>query len=70
MAKTGRKQSVAKRELVAPREDKRFIRRDAEGRIKKSYDVGRSLSQDGRRKAKKANKAGQGDRGDRKRAAK
>jgi hypothetical protein len=55
-----------KRELIAPRGDKRFIRRDAKGRIKESDDVGRSLSQDRRRKAKTVAKPGQGDRGDRK----
>jgi hypothetical protein len=57
---------AAKRELTAPRGDKRYIRRDAKGRIKESDDVSRSLSQDRRRKAKTAAKAGQGDRGDRK----
>ena len=48
------KKRAAKRELIAPRGDKRYIRRDAAGRIKESDDVGRSLSQDRRRKAKKA----------------
>ena len=55
-----------KRELIAPRGDKRYIRRDAKGRIKESDDVGRSLSQDRRRKAKTVAKPGQGDKGDRK----
>ena len=59
-----------KRELISPRGDKRFIRRDAAGRIKESDDVSRSLSQDRRKKAKKAAKSGQGDRGDRKPASK
>ena len=36
-----------------------------QGRIKESDDVGRSLSQDRRRKAKTVAKPGQGDRGDR-----
>jgi hemerythrin superfamily protein len=62
--KTGRK--AAKRELMAPRGDKRFVRRDSKGRIKESADQGRSLSTDRRRKAKTASKRGQGDRGDRK----
>jgi hypothetical protein len=57
---------AAKRQLIAPRGDKRYIRRDAKGRISESDDVSRSLSQDRRRKAKKAAKPGQGDRGDRK----
>jgi hypothetical protein len=56
----------AKRELIAPRGDKRYIRRDAKGRISESDDVSRSLSQDRRRKAKTTAKSGQGDRGDRK----
>jgi hypothetical protein len=57
---------AAKRELIAPRGDKRYIRRDAKGRIDESDDVSQSLSQDRRRKAKTPAKAGQGDRGDRK----
>lgn len=57
---------AAKRELIAPRGDKRYIRRDAKGRIEESDDVSRSLSQDRRKKAKTPAKAGQGDRGDRK----
>jgi hypothetical protein len=64
--KRAAKKPAAKRELIAPRGDKRYIRRDAKGRIKESDDVSRSLSQDRRRKAKTAAKAGQGDRGDRK----
>jgi hypothetical protein len=60
------KKLSAKRELIAPRGDKRYIRRDAKGRIKESDDVSRSLSQDRRRKATTKAKAGQGDRGDRK----
>ena len=60
------KKSVAKRKLIAPRGDKRYIRRNAKGRISESDDVSRSLSQDRRRPAKKAAKPGQGDKGDRK----
>ncbi len=60
----------AKRELIAPKGDKRYIRRDAKGRIKESDDVGRSLSQDRKRKAKTKVKEGQGDKGDRPRAKK
>jgi hypothetical protein len=66
--KSGKK-SAAKRELIAPRGDKRYIRRAAAGRIKESDDVSRSLSQDRRRKAKTAAKSGQGDRGDRRTAS-
>ena len=58
--KRAAKKAAAKRELISPRGDKRYIRRDAKGRIKESDDVGRSLSQDRRRKAKTAAKAGQG----------
>jgi len=66
--KAAPKKSAAKRELIAPRGAKRYIRRDPAGRIKESDDVSRSLSQDRRRKAKTAAKPGQGDRGDRKTA--
>lgn len=68
--KAATKKKAAKRELISPRGDKRYIRRDARGRIKESDDVSRSLSQDRRRKAKKTAKPGQGDRGDRKPASK
>lgn len=64
--KRGTKKKLAKREFIAPRGDKRYIRRDTKGRIKESDDVGSSLSQDRRRKAKKKAAPGQGDRGDRK----
>ena len=64
--RTTMKTKSRKRELIAPRGDKRYIRRDEKGRIKESDDVSRSLSQDKRRKAKAAAKPGQGDRGDRK----
>jgi hypothetical protein len=68
--KAAPKKSAAKRELIAPRGDERYIRRDAAGRIKESDDLSRSLSQDRHRKAKTAAKPGQGDRGDRKTASK
>lgn len=60
------RRKASSRELIAPRGNKRYIRRDERGRIKESDDVGRSLAQDRRRKAKTVAKAGQGDRGDRK----
>ncbi|HXG69495.1 MAG TPA: hypothetical protein VNJ04_02670 [Gemmatimonadaceae bacterium] len=57
-----------KRELIEPNEgDKRYVRRDKEGQFKESDDVGRSLSQDQKKKAKTETKPGQGDKGDRKR---
>jgi hypothetical protein len=55
------------RELIAPRGDKRYVRRDDRGRFEESDDVGRSLARDIKTKAKRTVKSGQGDRGDRKR---
>ena len=58
----------SKRELIEPHKgDKRYIRRDEQGRIEESDDVSRSLSQDQKRESKSESKPGQGDRGDRKR---
>ena len=54
------------RELIEPNPgDKRYVRRDEEGKFKESDDVGRSLSQDQKRDAKTESKPGQGDKGDR-----
>ena len=64
-AKKRAKKSSTKRELISPRGDKRYIRRDEGGRIKESDDQGRSLSEDNKRKAKTRSKPGQGDKGDR-----
>ena len=58
---------AAKRELIEPKGDKRYVRRDPKGRFDESDDVGRSLSSDRRKKAKSVAKPGQGDQGDRKR---
>jgi hypothetical protein len=58
---------AGKRELIAPKGDKRYIRRDEKGRISESDDVGRSLTADRRKKAKTVAKKGQGDKGDQKR---
>ena len=57
---------AGKRELISPRGDKRYVRRDEQGQFTESDDAGRSLSQDRRRTAKRKVSAGQGDRGDRK----
>jgi len=57
----------SKRELINTGRDKRFVRRDRSGKFNESDDVGKSLAQDRRRKAKRAVKSGQGDKGDRKR---
>lgn len=59
------KRTAAKRTLVKPKGDKRYVRRTASGRFKESDDVGRSLTRDRKRKASKKAKRGQGDRGDR-----
>ena len=56
-----------KRELIDTGTDKRYVRRDDEGRFQESDDVGRSLSQDVKKAAKTEVKSGQGDRGDQKR---
>lgn len=55
------------RELIDTGTDKRFVRRDEQGRFDESDDVGRSLAQDRRQPAKKKVPSGQGDRGDQKR---
>ncbi|HEY1562756.1 MAG TPA: hypothetical protein VGF71_17975 [Caulobacteraceae bacterium] len=56
---------MSKREEIAPNGDKRYIRRDDQGRINGSVEEGASLSNDARHKAKHDAKPGQGDRGDR-----
>ena len=58
---------MSKREMIDTGKDKRFVRRDEKGQFSESDDVGRSLAQDRRRKAKTFAKSGQGDRGDHKR---
>ena len=63
----GKKGTSAKRELIDTGTDKRYVRRDEQGQFKESDDVGRSLAQDVKKKAKKEVPAGQGDRGDQKR---
>lgn len=56
-----------KRELIEPKGDKRYVRRDPDGRFNESDGVGRSLAADRRKLAKTVAKPGQGDKGDRKR---
>lgn len=59
--------AAKKRELIEPTPgDKRYVRRDDQGRFKEVEDVGRSSAQDQRRSAKTTSKSGQGDKGDRK----
>jgi hypothetical protein len=51
------------REVIAPKGDKRYVRRGAKGRFStKQVEVGRSLAADRRSKAKKTVKKGEGDR--------
>jgi len=57
---------MSKRELIDTGTDKRYVRRDEHGRFDEVVDVGKSLAQDQRVKAKHDAKPGQGDRGDRK----
>ena len=52
------------RELIDTGSDKRYVRRDANGRFKESVDVGKSLSQDARQHAKTKKPRNQGDKGD------
>jgi len=60
---------AGKRELIEPHKgDRRYVRRDAQGRFSEVVDAGRSVAQDRRRHAKTESKPGYGDRGDRKRS--
>ena len=57
---------MSKRELIEPTPgDKRYARRDDEGRFTEMVDVGKSLAQDQKRQARHEAPKGQGDRGDR-----
>jgi hypothetical protein len=62
-----KKTDKSHRELIDTSKDKRFVRRDEEGRFDKVADVGRSLAQDRKQHAKHTVPPGQGDRGDQKR---
>ncbi|MCL6729798.1 hypothetical protein [Sphingomonas hankyongi] len=53
------------RERIDTGSDKRYVRRDKEGRFKESEDVGRSSAQDQKRDSKTTPKRGEGDKGDR-----
>jgi hypothetical protein len=64
------RKAARKRELIEPTPgDKRYVRRDKEGKFKDVVDVGKSLAADRRSKSKTTVKAGQGDKGDVKRSA-
>ena len=57
---------MSKRELIEPNPgDKRYARRDDNGRFSEMDDVGRASAQDQKRHAETEAKHGEGDRGDR-----
>lgn len=56
---------MSKRELIDTGDDKRYVRRDEQGRFDEVVDVGRSLAQDVRHHARTKVKSGEGDRRDR-----
>jgi|SRR4029453_1524162 hypothetical protein len=58
------KSRMSKRELIAPKGSKRYVRRNPKGQFKKEVSVGRSLASDRRRQAKTKVRKGQGDHGD------
>jgi hypothetical protein len=57
---------VSKRELIDTGNDKRYVRRDEDGKFTESVDVGKSLAADQRQHSKKEAPRGEGDKGDRK----
>ena len=60
---------TGKRELIDTGRDKRYVRRDENGRFDDVVDVGKSLAQDRRQHAKTKVPPGQGDRGDQERTS-
>ena len=54
-----------KRELIDTGTDKRYVRRDEQGRFDEVVDKGRADSQDRKRDAENTTTSGHGDRGDR-----
>ncbi len=59
--------AASKRELIDTGTDKRYVRRNEKGQFAEVVDVGKSLSQNRKKKAKTTVPKGQGDRGDQKR---
>jgi hypothetical protein len=68
--KRATKRSTTKRDLVAPKGNKRFVKRTTKGRFKESDDASRSLSADQRKSARTRTKSGHGDQGDRRSSSK
>jgi hypothetical protein len=56
------KKKVAKRELIKPNGDARYVRRDKAGRFNENDDVGKSQAQDRKKKAKRAAQSGKATR--------
>jgi hypothetical protein len=56
--------ATGKRELIDTGTDKRYVRRDDEGKFKESDDQGRSLGQDVQQHAETKKPRDQGDKGD------
>lgn len=57
---------TGKRELIDTGDDKRYVRRDEQGRFDEVVDVGASSAQDQKRDSKSESRPGYGDQGDRK----
>ena len=56
---------MSKRELIDTGTDKRFVRRDQDGKFSESVNVGKSLAADRRRHSETEAPRGEGDKGDR-----
>lgn len=57
---------MSKRERIEPTPgDKRYVRRDDEGRVMDQIDVGKASAQDQKRRARTTSTPGRGDKGDR-----
>jgi len=57
---------MTKRELIEPSKgDKRYVRRDSDGKFEEVVDVGKSAATDQRQHAQTKAKRGEGDKGDR-----
>jgi hypothetical protein len=56
---------MSQRELIEPHKgDKRYVRRDEDGKFKESDDVSKSLSQDVRQHSNTKKPRNEGDKGD------